>query len=95
MNYKAKAEALEAAAVHIENSFYSSHDVLFLSDALSVLQVIQSGNNTELNDLSSAFAYICQSHKFILQWIPTHCVVLGNNLSGVNTFSCTFFFANC
>ena len=77
-NYKAEAEALKAAAAHIEKSTFSSPSVVFLTDALSVLQALQSGNNTELNDLSSALAPLCTSHTVILQWIPSHCDLHGN-----------------
>ena len=50
-NYKAEAEALRAAAAHIENSPHLSHRVVFLSDALSALQALQTGKDTDLNNL--------------------------------------------
>ena len=78
LNYKAEAEALKAAAAHIENSPHSSRSVVFLTDALSVLQALQSGNNTKLNDLSSVLTSLCTSHAVILQWIPSHCDLHGN-----------------
>ena len=52
--------------------------MVFLTDALSVLQALQSGNNAELNDLSSALASLCTRHTVILQWIPSHCNLHGN-----------------
>ena len=52
-NYKAETEALRAAATHIENSPHLSHRVVFLSDALSVLQALQTGKDTDLNNLMS------------------------------------------
>ena len=50
----------------------------FLMDALSVLHVQQSGKHTDLNDLSSTLASLCRSHTVTLQWIPSHCSLLGN-----------------
>ena len=50
-NYKAETEALRAVAAHIENSPHLSHRVVFLSDALSVLQALQTDKDTDLNKL--------------------------------------------
>ena len=77
-NYKAEAEALKTAAAHIKDSPHASHNVVFLTDALSVLQALQSNRNTDLNDLSSALASLNRSHAVVLQWIPSHCNLLGN-----------------
>ena len=77
-NYRAEAEALKTAAAHIENSPHASHNVVFLTDALSILQALQSNRDTELNDLSASLASLCRSHNVILQWIPSHCNVRGN-----------------
>ncbi|KAK3796297.1 hypothetical protein RRG08_064402 [Elysia crispata] len=70
-NYKAETEALRAAAAHIENSPHLSHRVVFLSDALSVLQALQTGKDTDLNNLMSNLTRLCMKHTVILQWIPT------------------------
>ena len=77
-NYKAEAEALKTAAAHIEVSTHASPNVVLLTDALSVLQALQSNRDTELNDLSAALASLCRGHAAILQWIPSHCNVPGN-----------------
>ena len=76
-NYKAEAEAMKTAAAHIEVSTHASPNVV-LTDALSVLQALQSNRDTELNDLSAALASLCRGHAVTLQWIPTHCNVPGN-----------------
>ena len=76
-NYKAEAEALKTAAAHIEASTHASPNVV-LTDALSVLQALQSNRDTELNDLSAALASLCRGHAVTLQWIPSHCNVPGN-----------------
>ena len=77
-NYKAETEALRAAAKHIENSPHLSHRVVFLSDALSVLQALQTGKDTDLNNLMSNITRLCMKHTVILQWIPSHCGIHGN-----------------
>ena len=76
-NYKAEAEALKTAAAHIDFSIHASPNVV-LTDALSVLQALQSHRDTELNDLSAAFALLCRGHAVTLQWIPSHCSMPGN-----------------
>ena len=65
-NYKAEAEALKTAAAHIEVSTRTPPDVVLLTDALSVLQAIQSNRDTELNDLSAALASLCRRHAVTL-----------------------------
>ncbi|KAL8604431.1 hypothetical protein ACOMHN_042260 [Nucella lapillus] len=77
-NYRAEAEALKTAAAHIEVSPITSHNVVFLTDALSILQALRSNRDPEINDLSSSLASLCTSHTVTLQWIPSHCNVLGN-----------------
>ena len=77
-NYKAEAEALKTAAAHIEASSHASLKVVLLTDALSVLQALQSYRDTELNDLSTALASLCRRHEVTLQWIPSHCNLPGN-----------------
>ena len=60
---------------------YSTHTslkVVLLTDALSVLQALQSNRDTELNDLSTALASLCRRHEVTLQWIPSHCNLPGN-----------------
>ena len=77
-NYKAEAEALKTAAAHIEVSTHASPNVVLLTDALSVLQALQSNRDTEHNDLSAALASLCRGHAVTLQWIPSHCSLPGN-----------------
>ena len=77
-NYKVEAEALKTAAAHIEASTHASLNVVLLTDALSVLQALQSNRDTEINDLSTALASLCRRHEVTLQWIPSHCNLPGN-----------------
>ena len=75
---KAEAEALKTAAAHIEASTHASLKVVLRTDALSVLQALQSNRDTEINDLSTALASFCRRHEVTLQWIPSHCNLPGN-----------------
>lgn len=77
-NYKAEAEALRAASNHIQNSLHTSTNVVLLSDALSVLQAMQTGRDMELNSLASVLTRLTERHRVVLQWIPSHCNVHGN-----------------
>ena len=81
-NYKAEAEALKTAAAHTEVSTHASPNVVLLTDALSVLQALQSNRDTELNGLSAALASFCRGHTVTLQWIPSHCNVPGHEAAG-------------
>ena len=77
-NYKAEAEALKTAVAHIEVSTHASPSVVLLTDALSVLQALQSNRDTNHNNLSVALASLCRSHAVTLQCIPSHGNVHGN-----------------
>ena len=77
-NYKAETEALKVVAAHIENSPHLSHRVVFLSDALSLLQALQTGKDTDLNNLVSNLTRFCMKHTVILRWIPSQCGIHGN-----------------
>ena len=77
-NYKAEADALSTAATFIETSPHSSKNVVFLSDALSVLQALQTSRSFDLIDLSSALYSLCRKCTVVLQWIPSHCNIHGN-----------------
>ena len=77
-DYNAETEALKTAAAHTEVSTHASHSVVLLTDALSILQALQSNRDTDHNDLSAALAPLCRSHTVTLQRIPSHCNVPGN-----------------
>ena len=68
-NYKAEA------AAHIEVSTHAFYSVVLLTDALSILQALQSNRDTDHNDLSAALASLCKSHAVTLLLIPSHCNV--------------------
>ena len=77
-NYKAEAVALRTGAAHIENSPNTSYNVVFLTDALSVLQALLTARDKNMNKLISALTSLCRAHSVVLQWIPSHCNILGN-----------------
>ncbi|XP_041366816.1 uncharacterized protein LOC121381550 [Gigantopelta aegis] len=68
INYAAEVEALIHAA-HI-----CSH-VVFLTDALSALQALE---NNKPDILSEALHPISSVNQVVLQWIPAHCGIPGN-----------------
>ena len=73
-NYKAEIEALIVAAKNIENDIDQDGQVVFLTDALSVLQ------NLENNGLPHLRAQLnkIKCSRITLQWIPAHCGIFGN-----------------
>ena len=77
-NYKDEVEALKTAAVHTEASTHASHNVVLLTNVLSILQALQSNRDTDHNNLCAALASLFRSHAATLQWSPSHCNVPGN-----------------
>ncbi|CAC5403315.1 unnamed protein product [Mytilus coruscus] len=72
-NYKAEEDALTHAAHSIKNKIDNTTQVVFLTDAFSVLQALK---NDKLPQLQQAL-YI-KSLTIVLQWIPSHFGVWGN-----------------
>ena len=56
--------------------------IVFISDALSVLQVYQ---NYKLPNLAKAKALqqVAATRRAVLQWIPAHCGISGNEHVGI------------
>ncbi|PVD27009.1 hypothetical protein C0Q70_12159 [Pomacea canaliculata] len=77
-NFKAEAVAIQTGATNVENSPDTSNNVVFFTDALSVLQALQTARDKELNDLTTALSSLCGDYTVVLQWIPSHCGVFGN-----------------
>ena len=75
-NYKAEVQALLKAVQMVENSTRREYrQVVFLTDALSVLESLNSGGEPELTDSLKSLA---ETHRVALQWIPAHCGIPGN-----------------
>ena len=74
-NYRAETEALIQAASIVQASDHDCKQVVFLSDALSVLQAYQ---NHKLPNLTKALQQVAATRRAVLQWIPAHCGISGN-----------------
>ena len=73
-NYKAEVEALVHAANISSSKAGPDSQVVFLTDALSVLQ---AANNNNLPKLEDALCNI-KCNRTVMQWIPSHCGIPGN-----------------
>ena len=74
-NYSAEVQALMAAASVVQRASSEFQQVVFLTDALSVLEALS--NNKEPH-LMEALQSISESRRVVLQWVPAHCGVPGN-----------------
>ena len=63
----------------IKDSAEEVTSVVFLTDARSVLEALQSNNVPEL---AQAVNKLGSSRNVALQWIPSHCGVPGNEEAG-------------
>ena len=73
-NYRAEVEALILAANTISSRIDQNTQVVFLTDALSVLQAM---TNSKLPQLHLALNSI-KCLRTVIQWIPSHCGIEGN-----------------
>ena len=73
-NYKAEGEAIIHAAHTIKCKVDNNTQVVFLTDALSVLQALMNDNLPQLEQA----LYTIKTIRTVLQWIPSHCGVHGN-----------------
>ena len=78
-NYRAESEALRMAADCLTKNRNRTHNnIVIFTDALSVLQSLQSPKTKELNELTSALGILAERANLTLQWIPAHCGIQGN-----------------
>ncbi|KAK7093030.1 hypothetical protein V1264_008689 [Littorina saxatilis] len=73
-NYKAEVDALIQAAHTIATRADHNTNVVFLTDALSVLQAYNSESQPSLKKALNNI----KSLRTVLQWIPSHCGIEGN-----------------
>ena len=73
-NFKAEVDALTQAAHTIATRADQNTQVVFLTDALSVLQAYISGKQPSLQMALNNI----KSFRTVLQWIPSHCGIEGN-----------------
>ena len=79
-NYRAETEALIRAASIAHASDHDYKQVVFLSDSLSVLQAYQ---NHKLPNQTKALQQAAATSRSVLQWIPAHCGILGNEQADI------------
>ena len=63
---------MKAAEILVDTTLQSK--VVILTNALSVLQALEA----EDKNLSTSLILLCQEVTVVLQWIPSHCGIHGN-----------------
>lgn len=75
-NYDAEIQAIKLATNKLlNNTTLGPHPAVFLTDSRSALQALQSRKLPELQNL---LAELCKQRTVVLQWIPSHCGIPGN-----------------
>ena len=74
-NYRAEVEALKLAVETVQEGPQDCTQVVFLTDALSVLEALSNNKEQELMILLKSLS---RTHRVSLQWIPAHCGIKGN-----------------
>ncbi|XP_041369744.1 uncharacterized protein LOC121383715 [Gigantopelta aegis] len=74
-NYDAEVQTLIHAAHIISTREENCSHVVFLTNALSALQAFE---NNKLDRISEALHPISSVNQVVLQWIPAHCGIPGN-----------------
>ena len=72
---------MEKAAIHIHQNLHAHHNIVFLTDALSVLQSLKKNKEKDTNSLARAIADLSLNHTVTLQWVPSHCDLYGNEMA--------------
>ena len=81
-NYKAESMAMKNAAEELmRNSNNIKPNIVILTDALSVLEGLENTKEKELDPLREALAKLGSKTKLVLQWIPAHCGIPGNEIA--------------
>ena len=71
-NYRAETEALKQAAILVKDSL---EPTVFLTDALSVLEALQTNKSSLLATQMQELGNTC---RVVFQWIPAHCRIPGD-----------------
>ena len=76
--------ALNTAATEILANLDKTHrKVVFVYDALSVLDALQNPKKKELNNLTSILSQLNDRVEVTPQWIPAHCGIRGNESADI------------
>jgi len=78
-NYKAEVVAITKAAQLLTE--HPAQNIVILTDALSVLESLENNQDKHLNELTTALSILCTASTVILQWIPSHCGLYGNDVA--------------
>ena len=82
-NFKSEAVAIEKGALYLDNKQLPPQNIVFLSDASSVVEALQRNRDKELNNLSQAISNLNEYHNVAIQWIPSHCGLYGNEKADI------------
>ena len=74
-NYREETEALKQTATLVKDSLEPCFPTVFLTDALSVLEALQTNKSPLLATQMQELGNTC---RVVLQWIPAHCGIPGN-----------------
>ena len=77
-NYKAETSALESAATILMSRQKLGANTVLLTDARSVLQALRRPQAAQIQQLLSLLCDLGSKTNCILQWIPGHCGIHGN-----------------
>ena len=72
---------MERAASLLRGDPRAKEKIVFLTDALSVLQALLHNRDRDLNSLTSTMAALKKMHYVELQWVPAHCGLNGNEVA--------------
>ena len=79
-NFHADTDALIQADSIVQASDYDCKQVVFLSDALSLLQAYE---NHQLPNLAKAIQQVVATRRAVLQLIPAQCEMSGNEQADI------------
>ena len=81
-NYRAEVIAIKKAAEELaENENDIKPNISILTDALSVLEGLQNTREKTLDPLRLALIELSSKANVVLQWIPAHCGIPGNEIA--------------
>ena len=76
-NYESEIRAIMAAAEELPDR---ENNIVILTDARSVLEALQAG---ELSELWKQLMQLSKRHRLVLQWVPSHCGIPGNERADI------------